>query len=124
MRDGETGYHFSVGDISGMAKILRSLLENVPLQRELGQNGKAFVEKTFTLKNMCSAEISAYKKVLKVKKEKNLMFQSSKQSGDLIACARRRASIQDHADQSLQPAEGSHGFVEEVSSEVCEEEDY
>lgn len=68
VRDGETGYHVGVSDISGMAKILRSLLENAPLREKLGQNGKAFVEKTFTLNNMCSAELSAYKKVLKENK--------------------------------------------------------
>ncbi|MDE0724253.1 MAG: glycosyltransferase family 4 protein [Alphaproteobacteria bacterium] len=68
IKDGETGFHFAVGDTSGMAKILRSLIENDSLCKELGENGKAFVEKTFTLKNMCSAELSAYKQVLKVYK--------------------------------------------------------
>ncbi len=67
IKDGETGFHFAVRDIKGMAKILRSLIENEALRKQLGKNGKSFVEKTFTLKNMCSAELSAYKQVLKVK---------------------------------------------------------
>jgi glycosyltransferase involved in cell wall biosynthesis len=54
-RDEETGLTVAPGDPRGLAAALNRLLGDVALQRKLGENGRARVEREFTLERMRDA---------------------------------------------------------------------
>jgi glycosyltransferase involved in cell wall biosynthesis len=61
---GNTGFLAEEGDIQGLAKYLKILLENSQLRNEMGQNGVAHVRRHFSLEKQNHALEQFYDQVL------------------------------------------------------------
>ncbi len=61
---GETGHLFEPGDPGSLAAALGELLENPDLRRRYGENGRAWVQKNFTTRQMCQKTLDLYCRVL------------------------------------------------------------
>ncbi len=62
--DGETGYLVKVGDIDGLAARIRQLLEDSALRQRMGQKGREFVHRRFSLPALAERHENFYRTVL------------------------------------------------------------
>jgi glycosyltransferase involved in cell wall biosynthesis len=69
--NGETGYLVRVGDINGLAARMRELLEDPALRQRMGQAGREFVQRRFSLPALAERHESFYRMVLASAGRKN-----------------------------------------------------
>lgn len=65
LKDGKTGFLVRKGDIKTFTERLRELLTNEELRREMGEEGRKFIEKNFSLKALAERHEKFYLSVLK-----------------------------------------------------------
>ena len=62
--DGQTGFLTPVGDASSLAAKIQLLLENAPLRRQMGRNGRIVAEKRFSMEAAGSVYLHKYDELL------------------------------------------------------------
>jgi len=65
VRDGQTGMLADVGDVKGLARGIRTILDDTGLAKKLGSNARKLVEEQFTYHAVAKQLMLAYKQVVK-----------------------------------------------------------
>ena len=62
--ENENGFAFKIGDVATLQKILKKLVEDKELRKEMGQKSRQLVEQKLNWKNIASQYLEVYKQTV------------------------------------------------------------
>ncbi len=65
VRDGQNGFVVPIGDIDGLKSAILRLIKDESLRKEMGQQGKAIVQKKFSMDAMVEGNLRVYREILR-----------------------------------------------------------
>ncbi len=68
--DGQTGWLVEPSDPDDMARVIKRVIQDLPLLKKTGEEGRKWVKENFTARRMCEKTVALYEKLLQEKEDK------------------------------------------------------